>query len=159
MVVCIPGAGARFWSSANFVHACTQTNCDVNLGWLVLSCPDVSREHMCLQTSPQQLKDKNDKNSEHLSREAREFLGSWNKNSNTAQMHQFHTSQEFAFRRTKFPDENWTMLRMFGIQVLRIECLGVRVQEPSWGQQKRRKPLVGTFRTHVLSGLRWLKVA
>ena len=44
--------------------------------------------------------------------------------------------------------------------------LGDKIQGPSWGQQKRRKPLFGTFWTHVLtpsqgglSGLRWLKVA
>ena len=40
-----------------------------------------------------------------------------------------------------------------------ITKLGYKIQGPSWGQQKRRKPLFGTFWTDVLSGLRWLKVA
>ena len=60
-----------------------------------LGVPDVSRERRCLQTSPEQLKatkDKKDKNWNFRPREAREFLGRWDENSNTVKTQKFHTS-------------------------------------------------------------------
>ena len=61
----------------------------------LLGVPDVSRERRCLQISPEQLKatkDKKTKNWNFRPREAREFLGRWDKNSNTVKTQQFHTS-------------------------------------------------------------------
>ena len=40
-----------------------------------------------------------------------------------------------------------------------IAQLGDKIQGPVWGQEKRRAPPFWHHWTHVLSGLRWLKVA
>ena len=40
-----------------------------------------------------------------------------------------------------------------------MHSLDDKLQGPSWGRQKRRRPLFGTFVTCVLSGLRWPQVA
>ena len=50
--------------------------------------------------------------------------------------------------------------RFFLFQYL-LEKLGDKIQGPSWGRQKRRKPPFSTFWTHVLTptqgGLEWLE--
>ena len=90
---------------------------------LVLGVPDVSRERGCLQTSLEQLKatkDKKDKrNWNFRPREAREFLGRWDKNSNTVNTQQFHTLG-VSFGRTKNPGQKLDKIRIFGIYVLRM---------------------------------------
>ena len=60
-----------------------------------LSVPDVSRERRCLQTSPEPLtatKEKKDKNLYFRPREAREFLGTWDKNLETVKTQKFDIS-------------------------------------------------------------------
>ena len=53
-------------------------------------------------------------------REAREFLGRWDKNSKTVKTQKFNISG-VAFGRTKIPGHKFrTIIRIFGIYVLRL---------------------------------------
>ena len=80
-----------------------------------LSVPDVSRERRCLQTSREQLMaTKEKKKTENLKfrpREAWEFLGRWNKGSNTIKTQRFHTSGVCL----RGGGKNWTIILIFGI--------------------------------------------